>query len=332
LPQAIPEVSDNEESADAVASDWDEPVGLSGDSSVVGMSGGESGIQLGEDSDVKLPVEESGILIDEGSHVGSSILAGPADDSGLTLEPGSGIKDDSGISLSTGDSGISLMGDDADSGITLGHDSGLSLEAGDSGISLGNARTMADEDLLDGDRTQTLNLADDSDDSSFDINLDDGDATAELLLGDEDDADEVSATVVKKGRSKPGGLSAAFELDDESEVEDLEISQDLDAGVEDDIEEMVEDEEVFETSDETFGEEAAVEDDEDYLEPVAKKKVVTPKEPAWGMGMTIGLVACTLFLAVNTVILVTGVSTMWSGNDAEAPGGVVVQTVGDLMK
>lgn len=344
----------------------------------------DSGVQLTglASSGLRLPIEDSGIMLDEGSQIGlpggSSLIAEDVHaDSGLALDvgaPDSGIaidtgahdsgialdtgKPDSGITLHSGDSGLALDTGKPDSGISLsagdsgislgGPDSGLSLEsAGDSslafagsGVFAGNAKTLADMNTADGDddRTQTLNLMGDDDDSSLDINLDDGDATAELLLGDEDDVDDATATIVRKGgRPAPGGLSEAFELDDDAEVEDLEISEDLDAGSEAEVEEFEAEEEVFDASDETFSgdevEATGEEEDEDYLEPAAKsKKAAGPKEPAWGAGMAVGLVACTLFLAANSVILWTGVSTMWSGADSEGPGGSLIQTLGDLIK
>ncbi|MBS0203086.1 MAG: hypothetical protein JSS49_09330 [Planctomycetes bacterium] len=329
--------------------------------------GGDSGVQLVDlsGSGVRIQAEESGILLGDDSHLGmaggSSVLAsaaGDVSDSGIALESAqedSGITlDDSGITLDSGrpDSGITLAGD---SGIALGGmDSGLSLEAaadsglslqgaGDSGITIdSNAQTQADSDLemnLDGDRTQTLDLSGEiSDDSAFEINLDDGDATAELLLDDDDVADEVSATVVRKGRGRPepGSLSAAFELDDGAEVEDLEISQDLDATIDDTVETLdSEEEEVFDASDETFGAEEveAVDDEDDYLEPAAKsKKSKGPREPSWGAGMAIGLIACSLFLAANSLVIWAGVSTMWNGADVEGPAGSLIQTFGDLIK
>ena len=385
----LPETAAGASSENAGAADeesaWDNIPNAesAGDSSVVGMSSGASGINPGRESGdsslglggdssinlvdltgsgVKLPIEESGILLGEGSELGmsagSSITAGGADDdSGITLDaakPDSGITlegprkpvaDDSGISLSSGDSGISLSA--GDSGIALGSlDSGLSLQGADSGITLtgdsgiaisGNAKTMADDELsvhLGGDETQTLDLSNEfEDDSAFDINLDEGDATAELLLGDDDDADEVSATVIRKGRPAPGSLSAAFELDDTGEVEDLEISQDLEAALDDD-DEVLEEEEVFEASEETFsGDEVEATEDEDYLEPAAAaKKAAGPREPSWGAGMTVGLVACSLFLAANTLIVWTGVSTMWNGADAEGPAASLIQPLADLIK
>ena len=339
--------------------------------------GGDSGVQLVDltGSGVKIRTEESGILLGDDSQLGmtggSSVLAGAMsdvasesgislesskDDSGITLEQDSGIaldggKADSGIALFHEDSGITLSGD---SGIAMaGLDSGLSLEAaGDSGLSLQgvdsgiaidrNAQTLADSDLdlnFGGDQTQTLDLSSDvADDSAFEINLDDGDATAELLLGDDDDADDVSATVVRKGRGRPepGSLSAAFELDDGAEVEDLEISQDLDATLDDDIETLdSEEEEVFDASDETFSGdevEATGDDEDEYLEPAGKKKSTGPREPSWGAGMVVGLIACSLFLAANSLVIWAGVSTMWNGADAEGPAGSLIQTFADLIK
>lgn len=395
LPQTSPETDEDANSDDA-GSDWDDisDVNDKDGSSVVGISAGASGIMSGDDdaensvgiggdsgvqlvdltgSGVKIRTEESGILLGDDSQLGmtggSSVLAGAIgdvergislesskDDSGITLEQDSGItldrgKADSGIALVHEDSGITLGGD---SGIALGGmDSGLSLEAaGDSGLSLqgvdsgiaidGNAQTLADSDLdlnFGGDQTQTLDLSSDvADDSAFEINLDDGDATAELLLGDDDDADDVSATVVRKGRGRPepGSLSAAFELDDGAEVEDLEISQDLDATLDDDIETLdSEEEEVFDASDETFSGdevEATGDDEDEYLEPAAKKKSTGPREPAWGAGMAVGLIACSLFLAANSLVIWAGVSTMWNGADAEGPAGSLIQTFGDLIK
>jgi len=376
---------------------------MGGDSSVWDDSGasaiGESGLDLdasagssvrpGEDSDsdvklvdvtssgVRLRAEESGILLDDGSHIGmpggSSVLGGSAsvvaeedsgisldflqEDSGITLEssrsssvkkPDSGISlddgEDSGITLSAGDSGIALGGDESgislsagDSGISLSSgDSGLSLDGGDdSGISMaGDSKTLADDylfgDQLDGGHT--VELRGGMDDSSFDMNS--SDATTELVMDDdEEDVDESTATVVKKGRgsSRPG-LSGAFALDEPAEVEDLEISEELDATLD---EEFVEEEEaVLDASDDTFGthEAEAVEEDEDYLEPAATvRKSTGPREPAWGGAMVAGLVVCSLLLTVNVLVLWSGVSTMWSGSEPLAAAAPLIDSLGGLI-
>lgn len=368
LPQTVPGAIEDAGIDTTAEPVWDDPLGSA--EAVVG----ESGV-LGADagSHINLPMEESGILIDEGSHVGmaggSSILAssaGPVEDSGLALQPDSGISlesdaghvadsgialessapqqedsgislfaGDSGLALSSGDSGISLSADD--SGISLGMDSGLSLEAADSGLAIdGNAKTIPEAFVFDDDEggvTQTVELSTQSGDSEFEINLDEGDATAELFL-DDDVADDTSATVVRKGRPAPGSLSEAFELDD-AEVEDLEISEDLDAGVDEEVGYVEEEEEVFDSSDDMFGEvEAEAEDvEDDFLEPAAKSKKPTgPREPSWGAGMAVGLIVCSLFLAANSLILWAGVSTMWNGADVEGPAASLITSLGDLIK
>jgi hypothetical protein len=350
------EASDSHQSDSSVRLADDSDVQLMGLASKLRTPAEDSGVML-EDSQVK---PDSGITLDLGKpDSGIALDAGPPDsgialntgapDSGIALDAGdSGIAlghADSGLALGHADSGLALSGE---SGISFGGDSGLSLGGPESGLSLegsgrsrGNAKTLADMNLADDDddRTQTLNLMGSEDDSSYEINLDDGDETAELLLGDDDDLDDTSATVVRKGRSKPGSLSEAFDLDDDAEVEELEISEDLDAGSEAEVEEFDAEEEVFDASDETFsGDEVATlggeDEDEDYLEPAgkAKKAAAGPKEPAWGAAMAVGLVACSLFLAANTLIIWTGVSSMWSGNDSEGPGGSLIQTFGDLIK
>ncbi|HEY4260910.1 MAG TPA: helix-turn-helix domain-containing protein [Schlesneria sp.] len=365
--QIAPDYQATAADADSEETVWDDLAAEASDS-----HHSDSSVRLADDSDVQLmglassklrtPAEDSGILLEDSRVKPDSGIALDAGqpDSGIALNTGA---PDSGIALDAGDSGIALG--HADSGLALGHadsglalsgesgisfglDSGLSLSGPESGLSLegsgrsrGNAKTLADMDLADddNDRTQTLNLMGEEDDSSYEINLDEGDATAELLLGDDDDLDDTSATVVRKGRPKAGSLSEAFDLDDETEVEDLEISEDLDAGSEAEVEEFDAEEEVFDASDETFsGDEVATldgeEEDEDYLEPAGKSKKAAagPKEPAWGAAMAVGLVACSLFLAANTLIIWTGVSSMWSGNDSEGPGGSLIQTFGDLIK
>ncbi len=333
---------------------WDEAVDDSGLSLTEASAGdhGDSAIRLSDDSDISLQgMAASGVALDDDSKVGtpstgSSVLAraeneagNAADDSGLALED----DDDSGLSLDSikGDSGLSLEAPD----------SGLSLEApGDSGIRLSSpGKTLADDDLaatmFDDDaagRTQTLDLSNQfDDDSSFDMNLSQGGATAEIHVGDDDDFEETAATVVKKGRGKKDGpgLTEAFQLDDAPEVEDLDIADDLDAVVSDDDDEevaVVEDEEVFEASEETFSDEieTADDDDEEFLAAAGAaiaKKNLGPREPSWGMGMSVGLIACSLILAANALILWSGVSTMWNGAEASGPASALIAQLAGLF-
>ena len=313
----------------------DSSVRLSDDDSGISLFGpSESGIALDGDSRIGSPTTGSSVLARADSVAGDL-----TDDSGLSLED----DDDSGLSLESlhEDSGLSLEAGD----------SGLSLEAaGDSGISLSSldktlsddddfAATMFDED--GGGKTQTLDLSNQfDDDSSFDMNLSDAGATAEIQIGDDDDFEETAATVVKKGRGKVGpGLTEAFQLDDAPEVEDLDIADDLDAVLSaDDDEEAaeLEEEEVFEASDDTFSDEmdASEDDDEEYLAAAgaaAAAKTLGPREPAWGTGMSIGLIACSLVLAANGLILWSGVSTMWNGADASGPASALISQLAGLF-
>ncbi len=308
----------------------------------------DSSVRLSDDSGISLlGLEESGITLDGTSHVGA-----PSAGSSIVTRAGTGasdLDDDSGLSLEDGDdSGLSLDSVQGDSGISLeAADSGLTLDAsGDSGISLSAldktlagddfAATMFDED--GGGKTQTLDLSSQfDDDSSFDMSLSDTGATAEIHIDDEDDFEETAATVVKKGRGKKDGpgLTEAFQLDDAPAVEDLDIADDLDAGLDDDDEVAeLEEEEVFDASDETFGEEVeAADDDEEYLAAAgaAAAKVVGPREPSWGTGMSVGLIACSLILAANGLILWSGVSTMWNGADASGPAASLIAQLAGLI-
>ena len=126
----------------------------------------------------------------------------------------------------------------------------------------------------------------------------------------------------------------------ETAVEDLDIADDLDAHIDDDDEVAevevaeVEEEEVFDASDDTFGEEVeAADDDEEYLAAAgaAVAKVVGPREPSWGTGMSVGLIACSLILAANGLILWSGVSTMWNGADASGPAASLIAQLAGLI-
>jgi hypothetical protein len=268
--------------------------------------------------------KESGISLD----AGDSGIAVSSGDSGIAL---GGV--DSGIALSSGDSGISLGG--VDSGLALGGvDSGLSLESGDSGLSLtSDSKTVPDENLFDDDLDtgKTMELTSEfDDDSSFDIG---GAQTTELVLDDED-TDSTAATVVRKGRdSGRPGLSGAFELDEPAEVEDLEISEDLDSGVEEEVDFAEDEEEVLDAGDEEFSDEVDSTEDEEDLEPVATaRKSTGPREPDWGAGMMVGLVICSLFLTANILVLWSGVTTMWNGAEALTPAAPLIDSLGGLIK
>ena len=276
----------------------------------------------------------------------SGVSLAPAGDSGLALQAGSAasvMDDESGITLGMDDSGLSLEADDSGLSLESSGDSGISLSSPDKTLSEGDFTSSLFDDDNDAGRTQTLDISNQfDDDSSFDMNLSDVEQTAEFQIGDEDDVEETAATVVKKGRNKKDGpgLTEAFKLDDSLEVEDLDIADELEAGVdaEDDEVAEIEEDEVFDASEETFSDEVdAVEDDdgEGYLTAAAgaaaAAKALGPREPSWGMGMSVGLIAGSLFLAANGLIMWAGVSSMWDGADPTGPAASLIAQLAGMF-
>ena len=324
--------------ASGIALDGGSHLGIPGAGSAVMSGGSNSGLGgLSDDSGVSLaPASDSGLAL-ESSLADSDIALAAAGSAASVMD------DESGITLGLDDSGLSLEADDSGLSLESAGDSGISLTSLDKTLSEGDFTSSMFDDDHDAGRTQTLDVSNEfDDDSSFDMNLSDGGKTAEFQIGDEeDDFAETAATVVKKGRNKKDGpgLTEAFQLDDSMEVEDLDIADDLEAGVDvDDDDEVaeIEEDEVFDASEETFSDEVdAVEDDdgEGYITAAAgaaaAAKAFGPREPSWGMGMSVGLIAGSLFLAANGLIMWAGVSSMWNGADPTGPAaGLISQLAG----
>ena len=304
-----------------------------------------SAIDLGDDSGISLfDLEDSGITLDSGSDggphaAGSSIVLSGAD-SGVTLEIGDpdhfGLDNYSGLTLA-GESGISL--ETGDSGISLGApDSGLAmLSASDSGIRLSSKKPSSSPDDLgattfkgdDPAKTQMIESLSNSGKSlNVSKDLSQTRTTGEISILDEDDFETAGTPVPSPERIKDSpGLTDAFRMDDSPAVDELDIADELEAGF------GVEDQDIFDA------EEAAFNDDDEYpksneypssaAEMSDVKKSKGQREPAWGLGMSIGLIACSVVLAVNSVVIWAGVSSMWSG--AEGSGiasGIIAQLAG----
>lgn len=331
-------------------------------------------IQSDEDSGIAMEsVHDSGISLESATDDSGISMESATSDSGISLEGSSsdsGISldaPDSGISVEAGkpDSGISLDAGKTDSGISLDAgkpDSGIMLDAGDSGIGLDTAgsrgnrlaktdsgiamvddksdpsATLSDLEINTGDsgHTQTLELSGEhGHDSGFDVSLAEGDRTMEMSL--DDSSADADATVLQKGRSKreAESLSEAFDLDDSVEVEDLDISQDLEEVPEADYSgEFAEaDEEVLEASDQDFsaGEISVAEEEEsDEYAPVAKVRAA-PREPEWGMMAVAPIILASVMMLVTVTVLWGGIATMWSGGEAPAPAGTLISTLAGLI-
>lgn len=277
---------------------------------------GESGITLEtEDSGISLEAPDSGISLE-------------APDSGFSL-----VTEDSGISLDAGDSGISLEPDE--SGISLdAGDSGISLETGDSGISLESgsndvisvAATDADMDLEDdfdfspgaGDSKEILQL---TPSSEFD--------EEDLLVGSGSNDDLTTVIAVDESSSDVGVLSGAIASGES--VEDLEVSEHLEAAIlSDDEFASAEEEEIIDAGDEAFSDEFEGEtgDDEDvYAAPVAAK----PREPSWGTMTAVLVIGAAGLVGLNTWLMLEGLNTMWSGEALSGPAASIVESIGGLI-
>jgi hypothetical protein len=299
----------------------------------------DSGISL------KDATTDSGIRLDDKRPDSGISLEASGADSGISIET---TAHDSGITLDAGDSGI-RMDSAGDSGIRMDSfgDSSISLAKTDSGIAFeeepsGASATLSDVDFNESDsgNTQTLDLSGEvQQDSAFDVSLADDEQTMEMTLDDSDDsAAEAVPTSVHKGRSAPPQkpkLNPAFDIDESLEVEELDISDDLDSVPEAEYSgEFAEaDEEVLEAEDEDFsaGEISVAEDDEsEDLVPVAKTRSI-PREPAWGMVAVAPIICASLLMAITVTVLWGGIYTMWTGGEAPGPAGMLISTLAGFI-
>ena len=327
------------------------------------------------DSDIKLsPVDESEpIEVDLGSGISfadsKDEIQLAAADSGITLDAtgaDSGITlqaDDDDLNVSfdnlEGDSGIQLVGDDGGSGITLdpnSADSGISIEATDSGIRFESANESGimlmetdsgislEDDVVDFDhegKTSDLAVSEEElRDSGFDVSLSESANTIEM---DFDEEGSSADTVVSKdrGKKKKGGtknlnLSEAFQLDEPPEVEDLDISDDLESAAGSDEFASIDDD--VEASDEHFGSgtvSIAEDDDESKAdlaaEPVAAKTRPRPYEPSWGLGAVLPIMAASVVMAATSTVLWGGIATMWTGAEAPGPAAALISILAGLL-
>ena len=351
--------------------------GLDGDDAAVNApTGGSSSGELtfNDDSGIRLFASDndSGISL---AHADSGISLANADSGISWASADSGISfadADSGISLAADDSGITLLGDD--SGISLlGDDSGIRLDGSDSDITLKSDaktpnQTIAEQSgrkvpPLKKDKpssesssrkkqdteTHEIDLSDEllSDelmpDSAFDLDVSAEGRTLELNFDDLDEDAVIPPPPIAPKRPvpkkpQPQSLSEAFKLDEPLEVEDLDISDDLEGAINSDLSDefaaVEEDEEVFEASDDDFSAaEVAVDDemfsDDELAAPVAKAKK-GPKEPEWGMVAVAPIAISALLMLATSALLWGGIATMWTGNDAPGPVATLVSTLAGM--
>ena len=271
----------------------------------------------GSDSDVKLVTAEAldATALETPRGVDDLDLTEIAEGSGMALEPAG----DSGISLeAVAESGISLEG---------AEESGISLEPSGSGVELGDV-TIADsgialdlDEKTDETQLEVPALVDDGTNFEMagagqDEDEETGTDTSVLLFDDEEDADDYSATVVKKSDD----ADIFDEFGDIGDDDDLDVVDDI-FGEDDELADL----DVFDADDDVFDDE---EQDDDYAVPV--EKIAASTEQEWGVGTFLSLLTATGLMLVCGMVLFELVKSIWSAEDPGFSGGLI-DTVGQMF-
>jgi len=323
---------------------------LSSDSDVALLPSGAGGSALfDDDPGMSMLPGDSGIQLvgDSGIRLGGDSGMRMANDSGLQLQQPM----DSGILLE-GDSGLSLG--HGDSSITLSNDSGMKLRGSPSGLKLkgGSSKNLKGRKPDNMDATAPMLLARDSNDSddlsktspmmlqhdddddlrdTLEVPLlgddDDKAETSVIMFEDDEDADQSSATVVKKGRQPV--KESMFDLEDGEEAGDfdddeLEVSDEV-LGEDDELEDL----DAFETDDDEF--------DEGFEAGASRigfgspaGKIAAPQEAEWGTGFFLTLLLSSAVLLVGALMSVDLLKTTWAG-DSPVYQGELIDSVGGMF-
>lgn len=264
----------------------------------------ESGIALGGDSAMMLATE-SGFTLEGPSD--SAIAMSAESDEGITLALDTDDHD-SGISLSLGDSGISLE--------SVG-DSGISLEGGGN---FGGTIPMMDiaKDLDNVPETK-FEIPSMRDDSHFELKID----------RDEDSSNE-STQVLNLHDSGEATLDdAVFDVDDgddsnmSGDDDDLEVSDDAFADDDDDVEDL----EVFGADDDAF----AGDDGDGAARPLGARMGVA-YEHEYDL-LTVGLLGVsTVLLSLCMFLMFDLVKTMWVSQPGTPVASALLEALGGMFK
>jgi len=271
---------------------------------------------------------------DDDDSVLSDMISGPA--SGLSFSSG-----DSGISLDLAiDSGISLDDDSDDDSITLGADSGISLVP-DSGIGLtlddsAGLQTQDDDEIGGATVPMLGTTGDDEDDTSFDMPLledsgdeieADDDETTAVVMFDDDDAESADTMEFD---SDEVGEDEFVDFDDEDSFDELSNS---DLNVSDDL--LDDDDDVLEADDTSF------EDDFESGESVSSLPVpggmrggaaVAPMAAEWDMVSFSLVLLSTLFMGICTLLMYDLVRSMWAHESPIGVNGMILDALQGFIK
>jgi excisionase family DNA binding protein len=264
------------------------------------------------DSDIHLRGRDVPPGVDDATVLTDVNQVTPSVDSDHVLdETAEEAKEDSGLTLDAGDSGISLEGD-----------SGISLDASDSGLTLEKARKSArakdaaTEPMVDQLKVtpdqESLLLGEDSGIPQLKF----GESSGSLPKLFEDKPDGAT-TVLSTEEEQPSSFSGAVEAG--ASVQDLEVVEELQGSSAEEAIFADDEEEVVEASDEVFSEEYAEASGEGEEFLAAAPSKAKASEPTWGMLVNLSVIAASVLIAANAWLVVEGMTTMWNG---AAPSGL----------
>jgi len=275
------------------------------------------------DGDSNIRLEEAGD--DDDVSILSDVMSEP--DSGLSFSSG-----DSGLSLDLAlDSGISLdAGDEDDEGLTLGADSGISLVPDD-----GSGITLADDhrDRETGDATIPMmgTIGDEDDnDTSFDMPLledsnaeMEGDDTTGVVMFDDDESVETMAFDSSEVTDE-GGFD---DFDDEDSFDEL---SDGDLDVSDDML----DEDVLEADDDAFEDEFESGESVPALAAPGMRggAGVGAAAAEWDMVSFSLVLVSTAMMGICTLLMFDLVRSMWGFAEPSSVNGMILESLQGLIK
>ncbi len=293
------------------------------------LSSIDGDLNMDPGSDITLmPPGDSNVRLDgandeDDDSILSDVMSDPA--SGLSFSSG-----DSGISLDLAlDSGISLGDDDDDDSLTLGADSGISLVP-----DMGSGLTLADDD--DDSRGESTIpmmgvIGDEDDDTSFDMPLledsnpeipTDDEATNVVMFDDDDAGD-----TMEFDSSELSNDDDFVDFDDDDSFDEL---SDGELDVSDDLL----DDDVLDASDDAF------EDDFESGEsvpalavPGAMRGGVGVAAPAeWDMFSFALVLLSTIMMGICTLLMFDLVRSMWGFAEPNGVNGMILETLQGLIK
>ncbi len=306
------------------------------DVTLLGATGDEnlSDIRLEEfentDSDLTLmpPDDDSSVRLEDFAEDDQSVLSDVVTDpaSGLSFSSG-----DSGISLDLSiDSGISLDADDDDS-ITLASESGISLVP-DSGIGLTLDSTPAQDEDVGGATIPMLDVSDEDDenDTAFDMPL--LEDSGEMITEDDDSTGVVMFDDESDDQTMEFDSSDMESSDEFVDFDDDDSYDELSDGELDISEDLLDDDDILEADDDSFADDFESGESVPALAIPGGIRGGAAVAAEWDM-VSFGLVLLsTGFMGICTLLMFDLVRTMWGYDAPIGVNGMILETLQGIIK